>query len=75
MDEAWDGWTVEDYRVFDGGEDQLASMFRIAGTGRSSGAAVERPVGVTYQLREGKLWRMRSYMHPPDALAAIGVDE
>jgi ketosteroid isomerase-like protein len=75
MDETWSACRVEDFRLFDGGDNSLAGMFRIVGTGNVSGAAVDRAVGITYEVRDGKLWRMRSYMHPPDALAAVGLEE
>jgi ketosteroid isomerase-like protein len=75
MDETWDEWGVEEYRVFDAGDEQLACVFRIAGRGRTSEAAIGQTIGITYRLREGKLWRMRSYLRPSDALEAVGLTE
>jgi ketosteroid isomerase-like protein len=75
MDETWTDWRVEDFRLVDGGKDKLAGTFRIVGTGKLSGAGVDRAVGITYELRDGKLWRMRSYMNPPDAVTAIRLTE
>jgi ketosteroid isomerase-like protein len=75
MDETWDDWQVEDFRTVDAGEDRVVAIFRLAGTGKSSGASVERTVGLAYWLRQGKLWRMRSYLDPGEALEAVGLTE
>jgi ketosteroid isomerase-like protein len=75
MDETWEEWQVEDFRVFDGGEDRVAGVFRIVGTGKHSSAPVEHEIGLAYRIREGKLWRMRSYLDPAEALEAAGVRE
>ena|SRR5215208_1009922 len=75
MNETWEEWEVEDFRVFDGREDRVAGVFRIVGKGKHSGAPVEREVGLAYQIREGKLWRMRSYLDPGEALDAVGLSE
>ena len=73
MDETWNDWHAEDPQLFDGGENRVACVFRIAGTGRHSNASVDRHVGIAYYLLDRKLWRMRSYMDPDDALRAVGL--
>jgi ketosteroid isomerase-like protein len=75
MDETWDNWKVEDFRAIDAGEERVVAIFRLAGRGKSSGASVERTIGVAYWLRQGKLWRMRSYLDPGEALEAVGLAE
>jgi ketosteroid isomerase-like protein len=75
MDDSWENWKVEDFRVFDAGDDRVAAVFRLVGTGKSSGARVERSVGVAYQIRDGKIWRLRSYLDPGEALEAVGLSE
>jgi ketosteroid isomerase-like protein len=75
MDETWERWQVEDFRVFDGGQDRVVGVFRIVGTGKHSGAPVEHEIGLAYRIREGKLWRMRSYLDPAEALEAAGLSE
>ena len=32
-------------------------------------------IGLAYRIREGKLWRMRSYLDPAEALEAAGLSE
>ena len=75
MDEAWDEWQVEDLRVFDAGDEQAAAVFRMVGKGKSSGARADQLIGVAYRFRAGKLWRIRAYMDPADALEAVGLRE
>ncbi len=75
MDETWEEWQAEGFRVFDGGEDRVAGVFRIVGTGKHSGAPVEHEIGLAYRIREGKLWRMRAYLDPTEALEAVGLRE
>ena len=41
---------------------------RLVGKGKLSDVPVDRPVGLKYQLRNGKLWRVRSYADPAEAL-------
>src|SRR6476619_6774384 len=65
MSEAWKDWRVEGSpELFDGGDNRVAGIIRIVGTGRHSDAQVERVVGLTYFVRDRRLWRMRSYTDP-----------
>src|SRR4051812_41692551 len=67
MDEMWIDWRVEDIRLMEAGGQEVVSLMRLAGKGKLSGAPVDRPVGLTYRLRDGKLWRVRSYADPAEA--------
>ena len=73
MDEMWDGWRIEDLEVIDAGGDRVAAVFRLVGKGRASGVPVDQRIGLAYRMREGKLWRMRSYLDPEQALEAVGL--
>lgn len=75
MDEAWADWQVLDIQVFVADKNRVASTFRLVGTGRTSGARVEQQAGMAYEFREGKLWRLRSYLNPGEALEAVGLAE
>lgn len=75
MDQTWEEWQIEDLRAFDAGDDRAAAVFRLIGTGKHSGARAGQTIGVTYEFREGKLWRMRSYLDPSEALEAVGLRE
>lgn len=75
MNQTWEEWTVAEIQVFDAPDDLLAARFRIVGTGRQSGIRVEREVGMSYEFRQGKFWRMRAYLDPSEALEAVGLAE
>ena len=75
MDQTWTDWRAEDVQVLDAGDDRVVGLFRIAGSGKQSGVPVERAVGVVYRIKDGKLWRMRSYLDPAEALEAVGLSE
>ena len=75
MDETWDGWRVEDLEVFDAGGDRVAAVFRVVGRGKASGVPVDQRIGIAYRFRNGKLWRMRAYLDPAEALEAVGLAE
>jgi ketosteroid isomerase-like protein len=73
MADIWDDWRVEDLEIFDAGSDRVAAVFRLAGKGKGSGASVQQTIGLAYRIRHGKLWRMRSYLDPAEALRAVGL--
>jgi ketosteroid isomerase-like protein len=75
MRETWQVWRIEDAEVFDAGDDRVAAVFRITGTGRESGAPVEHQVGIVYTLRGGKVRRLDGYLDPRRALEAVGLRE
>jgi ketosteroid isomerase-like protein len=75
MDQIWADWQVEDLEILDAGDDRVAAIFRLVGTGRQSGVRAGQTIGLAYRMREGKLWRMRSYVDPADALEAVGLSE
>jgi|SRR5829696_3978980 len=75
MHETWHEWRIEDFRVFDAGDDRVAAVYRVVGKGKTSGVPVEHHIGLACRLREGELWRMRSYLDPGDALEAVGLRE
>lgn len=73
MDEMWIDWRLEDISLFDAGDQGVVCRMRLLGKGKLSGVPVDRPVGLTYRLRNGKLWRVRSYTTPTEALEAAGL--
>ena len=75
MDEMWTDWRIEDLRILDAGDDRLVCLMRLVGTARRSGVPVDTPVGITYRLRDAKLWRARSYANPSEGLEAAGLRE
>jgi ketosteroid isomerase-like protein len=75
MHQTWEDWRLEELRFFDGGEDRVAVLMRLVGKGKTSGVPVDREIGIAYRMRDGKMWRARSYLDPRAALEAVGLSE
>lgn len=76
MDEAFHNWGIEeDFRLLDAGEGRIVCLCNLAGEGKTSGARVTRFVGIIFRLREGVVFRIRSYLDPAEALEAAGLSE
>ena len=75
MEDVWEHWRVEDLRIRDADAGRVAALYRLVGKGKHSGVPVDREVGLAIRLREGTLWRMRSYLDPDEALEAVGLRE
>jgi len=68
---AWENLTLVPDEFRDLG-DRVLWLGRIEGRGRDSGAAVSSPMGVVADMRDGKTWRIRSYLDHDQALGASG---
>ena len=75
IDEAWDAWRIEDPVLRDAGDEGVACLCRLVGLGKHSGAPVERAIGIIFRIKDRKLWRIRSYLDPAEALEAVGLSE
>jgi ketosteroid isomerase-like protein len=75
MQEAWEEWHVEAVEILEGRDDSVVVITRLDGRGKSSGVPVDLTVGIHYLIRNGELWRMRSYLDAADALKAAGLAE
>jgi hypothetical protein len=54
MDQSWEDWRIEDFEVFDAGDDRVASTFRLVGKGRQSGAVVDHRAGIALLVSRGE---------------------
>ncbi|HTQ68517.1 MAG TPA: nuclear transport factor 2 family protein [Solirubrobacteraceae bacterium] len=54
--------------------DTVVVLGRLRGFGRGGGVPVESPVGAVWELREGRIWRLRAYLTHAEALAAAGPE-
>lgn len=75
MDETWEEWRIEGAELRDAGDDRVACLCHLVGRGKASGVPVERAVGIVFRISDGKLWRIRSYLDPSEALDAVGLSE
>jgi ketosteroid isomerase-like protein len=64
--------TVDEW--IDGGTEVIA-VVRHSGRGRKSGAPFERSEVHVWSVRDGKLWRLRTYQDRAAALSAVGMVE
>ena len=68
-------WSIELERVIDAGNDRVVAICHQRATGKSSGVPVELHMGLVYELRDGRIIRMRSFLDPKEALEAAGLSE
>jgi ketosteroid isomerase-like protein len=54
---------------------RVVVLGRFEGRGRDSGVLVDSPQGIVYDLRAGKIWRIRAFLDHDEALRAAGVAE
>ena len=69
---AWDSFKflADEYRDLG---DTVVALGRLEGHGRGGGVPVDSPVGAVWDLRDGKVWRLRAYLDHAKALEAAGV--
>ena len=48
---------------------------QLEGRGRGSGAAVDSPLGMAFDLRDGRISRIRGYLDHAEALRAVGLSD
>ncbi|HKP88504.1 MAG TPA: nuclear transport factor 2 family protein [Thermoleophilaceae bacterium] len=71
--EAFETWSHELERVVDAGDGRVVASARQWGVGRESGVPVDLHFGIVFELRDGLLFRVRLYMTPAEAFAAVGL--
>jgi len=65
--EGFDEW------MLDVDDDRVLAIVRQTARGKASGAPVELHQGVIYELRDGRVIRIRNYLDPAEAIAAAGL--
>lgn len=75
MDDAWQEWRMDVEEWIDAGGDTVVAIARLQGRGRTSGAPVDRRVGIVFTLRDGRIWRSHTYLDPAEAFEAAGPSE
>ena len=73
--ETWTALRFESEEITAGKADDVVVIGHLIGEGRGSGVRVKQRIGVTFELREGKVWRCRAYADPAEAVAAVGLSE
>ena len=72
--EPWERMTIEPARMLEPYPEEVLARVRFGARGRD-GIEVERDFGQHYTVRDGRMWRMRSYASWKDAVAAVLTPE
>jgi ketosteroid isomerase-like protein len=69
---AWDEFSfiADEFRDDD---DVVLVLGRLEGRGRGGGVPVDSPVGAVWDLRGGKIWRLRAYLDHAEATEVAGI--
>jgi ketosteroid isomerase-like protein len=73
--EDFEGYSIEFHGLLDAGDDCVLGSFHQSGTGKKSGAPADQDFFIVYDLTDGQLVRMRSFLSRPEALEAAGLSE
>ena len=55
--------------------ERVLGLGRLEGRGKASGVSVDVPFAIISDLRDGKMWRSRTYLDHGEALRAAGLPE
>jgi ketosteroid isomerase-like protein len=72
LDAAWESVRVFGGKFRDLG-DRVLWLGQMEGQGRRSGAVVRSPAASLYEFREGRIFRLRSFLDHNEALRAAGL--
>ncbi len=72
LSSAWDEFRLLPDELHDLG-DVVLVLGRLVGRGRGGGVPVDSPVGAVWDLRGGKIWRLRAYLDHDKAREAAGL--
>jgi ketosteroid isomerase-like protein len=73
--EDWEGWSLRLERLIDAGDDRVVALVHQRATGKGSGVPVEAHSGMVFEFEDGRVIRMRNYLHAAQALEAAGLSE
>jgi ketosteroid isomerase-like protein len=73
--EDFEGWSIRAERLIDAGGDRVVALTLQSATGRHSGVPVEMNLGQIYELKGGRMIRVRNYFSHAEALEAAGLRE
>jgi ketosteroid isomerase-like protein len=75
ISDTWREYRVvaQDFRVT--GNEQVLVLSRVEARGAGSGGLVDEPMGQIYDLHDGKISRVRTFLDHREALQAAGLEE
>jgi ketosteroid isomerase-like protein len=68
LDDSFENWHTENERCFELGGGKVLLLYRIVGEGKASGVPVDKPLGILFELSNGRVVRGDMYLDPEDAL-------
>ena len=68
----WDDLRLVKERTYEEG-DRILTTGRLQATGKTSGIALDVPLALLYELRDGKVVRLQSFSDPEEALRISGL--
>jgi len=71
---AWESFQILPGRFLDHAHGVLV-LARLEGRGRSSGVTIDSALGMVFDLRAGRIARIRGYLDQDAALKAVGLEE
>jgi ketosteroid isomerase-like protein len=74
IDETFESFEARLDRVLDVG-DLVIAVGRLDYRGKISGVETDTPVGWVFRFRKGKVFYLRAFRDPEQALGAVGLDE
>jgi ketosteroid isomerase-like protein len=73
--EEFDHLTFDIERLIDAPDDRVVALVHQRASGQGSGVPVEMDLAAVYDLKHGRVIRIRNYLDPADALEAAGLSE
>jgi ketosteroid isomerase-like protein len=73
--EDFEDWSIRPERLIDASDDRVVALVHQRATGKGSGVQVELHMAFVYELKEGRVIRVRTFIDPADALKAAGLTE
>jgi hypothetical protein len=74
LSSAWEEFRFSAHELRDL-DDVVLVLGRLEGRGRGGGVPVDSPVGAVWDLRDGKIWRLRAYLDHAKAAEVAGAPE
>jgi ketosteroid isomerase-like protein len=71
----FEDWSLQLERLIDAGHDRVVALTHQSGTGKGSGVPVELNLGAVFELNDGLVVRMRTYLSQAEPLEAAGLSE
>ena len=69
----FEDWSLQAERVIDAGNDRVVALTRQSAIGKGSGVPVELSLGQVYELKDGRVTQITSYLTHAEALEAAGL--